>query len=184
MKKWGSVMKEIKIINENVIIRKGIKSDAKSLIEYLNLIGGESDFLTFGAGEYQKTIEQIEEFIESTSKKDNALFIVAEVNGKVIGNLNFSAGLSPRTTHVGEFGVSVLKKYWGNGIGEELIKYLIEWSKKSGIIRKINLRVRTDNKRGTNLYKKLGFSQEGILTRDFFINGKFYNSISMGLMID
>lgn len=184
MKKWGFAMNELKINNESVIIRRAVKPDAKSLIEYLNLIGGESDFLTFGAGEYPKTIEQIEEFIENASKKDNALFIIAEINGKIIGNLNFSAGLSPRITHVGEFGVSVLKKYWGNGIGEELIKYLIEWSKKSGIIRKINLRVRTDNTPGINLYKKLGFSQEGILTRDFFINDKFYDSMSMGLMID
>lgn len=45
-------------------------------------------------------------------------------------------------------------------MGEELIKYLIEWSKKSGIIRKINLRVRPDNAHGINLYKKLGFSEE------------------------
>lgn len=177
-------MKEIMINNERIILRKGITSDSKSLIEYLNIIGGESDFLTFGADGYQKTIEQIESFIESTSKKDNTLFIVAEINGKVIGNLNFSAGLSPRITHIGEFGVSVLKNYWGNGIGEELIKYLIEWSKKSGIIRKINLRVRTDNQRGINLYKKLGFLQEGILTRDFLINGKFYDSMAMGLIID
>ncbi|MCY6355937.1 GNAT family N-acetyltransferase [Clostridium sp. ZS2-4] len=177
-------MKEIQINNEKVIIRKGLKSDSKSLIEYLNIIGGQSDFLTFGADEYPKAIEQIEEFIESTSKKDNALFIVAELNGKIVGNLNFSAGLSPRITHVGEFGVSVLKEYWGNGIGEELIKYLIEWSKKSEIIRKINLRVRADNIRGINLYKKLGFLEEGTLTRDFFINGKFYDSIAMGLIID
>jgi predicted N-acetyltransferase YhbS len=55
--------------------------------------------------------------------KENALFIIAEVNVKVVGNLNFSGCLRQRTAHVGKFRVSVLKEYGGKGIGEELIKY-------------------------------------------------------------
>lgn len=177
-------MKEMKVKDEKVIISKANKSDAKSLIEYLNVIGGESDFLTFGAGQFGRSVEQEEDFIENALKKGNALFIIAEINGKVVGNLNFSGGPRKRTAHVGEFGVSILKEYWGNGIGEELIKYLISWSESSGIIRKINLRVRTDNTRGINLYKKLGFLEEGIVKRDFLINGEFYDSLLMGLLID
>lgn len=177
-------MKEINVNDEKIIIRKANKSDAKALIEYLNVIGGESDFLTFGIGQFGRNTEWEEDFIENALKKQNALFIIAEVNGKVVGNLNFSGGLRQRTAHVGEFGVSILKEYWGNGIGEELIKYLISWSKSSGIIRKINLRVRTDNIRGINLYKKLGFLEEGIVKRDFLINEEFYDSLLMGLLIN
>ncbi|MCY6483808.1 GNAT family protein [Clostridium aestuarii] len=177
-------MKEIKVKDEKIIIRKANKADAKALIEYLNVIGGESDFLTFAAGEFGRNVYEEEEFIENALKKENALFIIAEIHGKVVGNLNFSGGPRERNAHVGEFGVSVLKEYWGNGIGEELIKYLITWSKDSGIIRKINLRVRTDNALGIKLYKKLGFLEEGIVKRDFLINGKFYDSLLMGLLID
>jgi len=177
-------MKEINVNNEKVIIRKANKSDAKALIEYLNIIGGESDFLTFGIEQIGISVAQEEEFITNTLNKKNALFIIAEVNRKIVGNLNFSGGPRQRNAHAGEFGVSVLKKYWGNGIGEELIKYLIKWSKDSGIIRKINLRVRTDNTRGVCLYKKLGFLEEGIIKRDFLINGEFYDSLIMGLLVD
>lgn len=177
-------MKVINVNNEKIMIRKVNKSDAKALIEYLNVIGGESDFLTFGIGQFGISVEQEEDFIEGVLQNKNALFIIAEVNGKVVGNLNFSGGQRQRTAHVGEFGVSILKEYWGNGIGEELIKYLISWSKSSGIIRKINLRVRTDNIRGINLYKKFGFLEEGIVKRDFLINDEFYDSLLMGLMID
>jgi RimJ/RimL family protein N-acetyltransferase len=177
-------MKEMYINSKkSIVIRKAVKSDSKVLIEYLNTIGGESDFLTFGTGEFGRSIEQEEEFIESALKRENALFIIAEVDGKIVGNLNFSGGVRQRIAHVGEFGVSVLKEYWGNGIGEELIKYLINWSNTVGIIRKINLRVRTDNTRAISLYKKLGFLEEGILKRDFFINGEFYDSLLMGLEI-
>ncbi|MCI1945948.1 GNAT family N-acetyltransferase [Clostridium luticellarii] len=177
-------MKEISVNGKRVIIRKANKSDARALIEYLNVIAGESDFLTFGTGQIDISTEQEETFIENSLRKENALFIVAEINGKVVGNLNFSGGLTQRTAHIGELGVSILKEYWGNGIGRELIEYLISWSRNSKIIRKINLRVRTDNKRAINLYKKLGFSKEGIVKRDFLINEKFYDSLTMGLLID
>lgn len=113
-----------------------------------------------------------------------SLAIIAEVKGKVVGNLNFSGGPRERTSHVGEFGVSVLKEYWGNGTGEELIEYLINWSKGTGIIRKINLRVRNDNTRGIHLYRKLGFIEEGIIRRDFLVNREFYDCLQMGLLID
>jgi RimJ/RimL family protein N-acetyltransferase len=177
-------MREINFNNEKIIIREAVKSDANALIEYLNIIGGESDFLTFGIAQFGRSVEQEQDFIENTLKKKNALFIIAEINGKVVGNLNFSGGSRQRTAHVGEFGVSILKKYWGNCIGQELMEYLIDWSKNSGIIRKFNLKVRTDNTRGIHLYKKLGFLEEGIVKRDFLINGEFYDSLIMGLLID
>lgn len=178
-------MKKEKSINENkLIIRKATKSDAKAIIEYIETVSGESDYLTFGEGEFSLTVEQQEGFIDKISNQKNALFIIAEVEGKIVGNLSFSGGTKPRILHTGEFGVSVLKEYWGQGIGTKLIKYLIDWAKKSGTIRKINLRVRSDNYSAIQVYKKLGFNEEGLLTREFFINNKFYDSIFMGLTID
>lgn len=178
-------MKQFKLKNgDTVKIRKANKSDAKAILKYIDTISRESDFLTFGQGEFDKTIEQEECFIDNISKQNNALFIIAEIKGKIVGNLNFSGGARPRIVHTGEFGVSVLKDYWGQGIGSELIKCLIEWCKQSRIIRKINLRVRSDNYSAIHIYKKLRFNEEGVITRDFFIQNRFYDSIFMGLIID
>jgi len=80
--------------------------------------------------------------------------------------------------------VSVLKSYWSLGIGKHLIQSLLDWAKDGGIIRKINLQVKEDNEAGKVLYKKLGFHEEGRLTRDFCIDGKLYDSICMGIHID
>ena len=170
--------------DSSIAIRKATKSDAKAMLEYINKISSESDNLTFGKGEFPLTLEQEENFIDNISRQDNAIFIIAEIDGKIIGNLNFSGGTKPRIAHTGEFGVSVLKDYWGQGVGTYLIKYLINWSKESDIIRKINLRVRSDNYSAIHVYKKLGFIEEGLITRDLLINGSFYDSISMGMKID
>jgi RimJ/RimL family protein N-acetyltransferase len=177
-------MKEIIINGENLIIRRSKPSDAEALIEYINTVAGESDNLSFGIGEFDMNAQQEEVFIENILKKDNAISVVAEIGGKIVANLNFSGGSRKRLAHVGEFGISVLKEYWGHGIGEELIKYLINWSKESGIIRKINLKARTDNFKAIKLYKKLGFEEEGMLKRDILIDGIFYDILCMGMMID
>lgn len=178
-------MEHFKLRNgDAAVIREARRSDAKALVEYVNKVGGESDFLTFGSGEFGISIEQEEDFLEKAAKQDNSICLIVEAGGRIVGNLNFLGGARPRTAHTGEFGISVLKDYWGNGIGTELIRYLIKWCKGTGIIRKINLYVRTDNVSAINVYKKLGFIEAGVITREFKIGDKLYDSMSMGFHID
>lgn len=178
-------MKSLRLRNgQTLTIRTAIKEDALNLIYYISKIGGESNFLTFGENEFDITVEKEEAIIESHMGVDNKLFIIAEIENKIVGSLNYSGGSRPRTKHTGEFGVSVGKEYWGLGIGEQLIKYMIDWGIESNVVKKINLRVREDNYVAIGLYKKLGFKNEGIITRDFYIDGEYYNSISMGLELE
>ena len=177
-------MKHLQIKGKQAIIRRATKSDAKALVDYLNTIGAESDFLTFGKEGLGITVEAEEAFIESNISKDNTLFLVAEIEDQIIGNLNFSGGIRARTRHAGEFGVSVLKEYWGQGLGGELITYLIDWAKSSPVITKINLQVRTDHHRGIKLYKKFGFAEEGYKRKEILIEGQYYDMLLLGLSID
>ncbi|EST11409.1 GNAT family N-acetyltransferase [Sporolactobacillus laevolacticus] len=168
-----------------MIIRKARKTDAAAMINFLHQIAGETDFLTFGsADDLHVTVEKEEKLFEDYFNRDNGLNLIAEYDGQIAGNLIFSGGTKKRTAHAGEFGISVRKDFWGRGIGKALIARLIEWSKESGVIRKINLRVRSDNARAIHLYKSFGFKEEGVITRDFLINDVFYDSIQMGLFID
>ncbi|MBS4536351.1 GNAT family N-acetyltransferase [Clostridium sp. D2Q-14] len=178
-------MKDIKLNNgKKLIIRTAIKEYARDLIDYVNQIAKESDFLTFGKGEFNITVEKEEDILQNHFDSGNMLYIVALIDDEIVGSLNFGGGHRPRIMHTGEFGVSVLKKYWGLGIGKELVKYMIDWADEGKIIKKINLRVREDNKIAIELYKKLGFKKEGIITRDFYVNEKYYSSIQMGLELD
>lgn len=169
---------------QNLIIRSAEKEDASRLINYISKVGGESDFLTFGENEFDTTIEKEEEIIESYISAENKLFIIAEIDDKIVGSLNFNGGVRKRTGHTGEFGITVSKEYWGLGIGKELIIYMIDWAKNGDIVKKINLRTREDNEGAIGLYTRLGFKTEGIISRDFLLNGNYYNSICMGLEID
>jgi RimJ/RimL family protein N-acetyltransferase len=181
----GIKMKNLILKNgDTVTIRKACKSDGRPMLEFMNAVSRETEFLTFGEGEFDMTVEQEESFIDNISKQSNALLIIAELQGRIVGNLFYSGGARKRIAHTGEFGVSVLKEFWGQGIGKELIKYLIEFCKQSRIIRKINLKVRSDNYSAIHVYKKLGFIEEGVITRDLLIRGDFYDSILMGLSVN
>ena len=48
---------------DNIEIRQAVPDDAEALIEYLNMIGGESDNLTFGKDEFPITAEQERTFL-------------------------------------------------------------------------------------------------------------------------
>lgn len=144
----------------------------------------KSDFLTFGENEIEITIEKEQQSIVSINNKINSIMAVAFLDGEIVGSIVFRGGERIRVIHVGEMGVTVRKPYGGIGIGSFLIEFLIDWAKKTRIIKKINLRVRTDNGNGIKLYEKFHFKEEGILLRDFCINDKFYDSMRMGLLID
>ncbi len=169
---------------EVVVIREARGDDAARLLEYIDAISVESEYLTFGQGEFVMTVEQETQFLEQTAKQPNAIYFVAEIDSKIIGAASFAGGARPRLKHVGEFGVSVSKSYWGNGIGTALVQSILDWSKETGIIRKVDLLVRADNMSAIHVYKKLGFSIEGIQSRSLCIDGIFYDSILMGYKVD
>lgn len=178
-------MKTIHLKNgQTVQIKEAGKGDAPELVIYLQMIGAQSDFLTFGPGELEVSVSEEEVFLEESRITKNRIMLLALVGDKVIGCLNFTGGIRARIQHTGEFGVSVLKNYWDQGIGTVLVQELIQWAKDSNKVRKLNLRVRSDNDRAIRVYEKIGFIQEGLITREFFISGQFFDCIYMGLTID
>lgn len=178
-------MKTYPLKDESILlIREAEVDDAAALLSYLRTVGGETSFLTFSADDFNTTLEQEEAFIREARAVANKLMLVGIVEGEIVSALTFSGGPRPRIAHVGEFGISVLKKHWSKGIAAKMINELIAWAKNSGVIKKINLKVNVENENAANLYRKLGFVEEGIVTRDIFVEGQFRDSYLMGLAID
>ena len=167
-----------------ITIRRPRADDAPAILEYLRRVGAESGFLSFGAE--GPPISETEEraFLASVATARNAIVLLAELNGEIVGNLTFRGGNRARTRHVGEFGISVARRAQGCGVGRRLMELLLEWARDGGVVRKINLVVRTDNDRAIALYESLGFLIEGRRRRDMLIDGVFHDSLIMGLLVD
>ncbi len=169
---------------QTLLVRVVTTADAALMVDFLKQVAGESDFLSFGQGEVQLTVADELAMITKCLHADNDLFLVAEMDGRIVGNLIFRGGVRIRTRHSGEFGVSVFRDFWGLGIASDLIGALIAWAEQNGLIKKINLKVREDNAGAIRLYRSFGFSEEGRISRDFCVNGTYYHSILMGLEIN
>jgi RimJ/RimL family protein N-acetyltransferase len=166
-----------------LLIRPATVGDAAALLEYVEAVGGESDFLSFGAGDFGLSLAEEEVFLRKLATRDNEFYIVGQLNGAIVSALTFTAGERPRVRHRGEFGISVRKEFWGMGIGSLMLDRLLEWARRTQIINKINLRVRADNLRAIRLYERKGFVREGTITREVLVDGNYFSHYLMGLQL-
>jgi RimJ/RimL family protein N-acetyltransferase len=167
-----------------VRIRRAEPDDAAAILAYLGRVGGETVNLTFGAEGPGFSEEEEREYLARVSAADNSLAILALAGDEIVGSLTFDGGRRPRMRHAGEFGISVLQAYAGQGLGKALLEYMLAWAERSGVVRKINLKVRVDNLPAIRLYEQMGWVHEGRTTRDTLIDGEFNDCLLMGREVD
>ena len=100
---------------EEFDIREATPEDAEKIIAYLAQVGGETDYLSFGKEGLPISTEEEEKFIQNINKEEHSVLYVVWKNGEIIGDASLS-GFSRRMSHRAEFGISVVKSEWGQGI--------------------------------------------------------------------
>lgn len=168
---------------QEISIRKASAEDAEEIIEYLNIVGGESDNLLFGKNEFALTVEQEREHIKAINSSDKGCMLIGRINGTIASVVSLSGYGRERIAHRGEIAVSVRKDYWNSGVGTAMINELIHFAKETAKIEIIGLNVKSDNVNAIQLYEKLGFRKIGTYEKFFKINGKYYNSDMMNLYL-
>lgn len=162
------------------ILRCPTQYDADELSKLRVKIDGETENLDREAGEGLLSEEDFENLIYEDNESDRNLFLVAEVKGEIIGFTRLEGNILSRFRHKAEFGICILKEYWGYGIGKVLIKNALKWADSAGI-KKISLNVVQTNTKAVELYKSYGFVEEGLLINDrIHKDGKYCNTVIMG----
>lgn len=165
-------------------LRTAVVEDAAGCLEYVEKVSGQSNFLTFGPGEFGLSLEEEENVIRDKASRVNELFLLGFIDDALVAQLTVNAPKRPRLMHAVEFGISVDSSVWGLGIGAAMIEYLLEWANNNPIIRKVNLQVLPQNTSAIKLYEKYGFAVEGRKLRDNLQNGVFSDVLLMGILID
>lgn len=149
---------------DNIIIREAEELDAEVLIENAkNSIKNLDDILLEN---FNPTIDQELEWINSFRNKENNLLLVATYEDKVIGNIEIRTPSNSKNKHTALIGMGVIKAWRGKGIGTFLMDSLITWVKEKSSIEILWLQVFATNENAIKLYQKMGFTIDGI-QKDF-----------------
>lgn len=165
-----------------LIFREATSEDAEALLVHLRAVGGETDNLTFGSEGFQISAEREARFINRFSKNADEVMYVVSDGDLIVANGVIERERIPRLSHRTRLTVTVLRDYWGQGIGKRLMEMMIDFCRRTSA-EVITLEVRADNDRAVSLYTGFGFTVVGRMKRYFKINGEYHDAFLMELLI-
>ena len=165
-----------------IIFRQAMPQDSAALLIHLKTVGAETDNLTFGKEGFQISPEREARFINRFIKNGDEIMLVATDGELIVANGVIERERIPRLSHRARLTLTVLRDYWGRGIGTALMEQMLDFCRESGA-KLVYLECRADNERAVGLYKKFGFEISGELKRYFKINGEYHNALVMELLL-
>lgn len=152
---------------KKLLMRNGLPEEGGELLRVFNATHTETDFLLTYPEENTFTEEQESRFLKEKYENDKEIEIVAFVDGKIVGSAGFEAiGSKFKVKHRCDFGISILKDYWGMGIGKALTQACIDCAQTAGYSQ-IELEAVAQNSRAISMYESLGFVEFGRNPRGF-----------------
>ncbi len=172
---------------EEVTLRAAKWEDLQAMIEFANsLVDERTPDPDFGVIlDRRQDLESESQWLANLLagiESDRELSVVAEVRGKLVGNSEVRRGSVNDEFHHGKLGISVSKGYREQGIGLEMMKTLVEESRKAGL-KTIELEVFATNPRAVHVYEKVGFRQVGRIPKKIFRNNRFIDIILMAMVL-
>lgn len=145
-----------------VRIREAQPEDAAELIAYFRRVFAEPGInLITEADEFAPTVEMESRTIRDFARQVNSLFLVAESNGQIVGQLTLEGGKRRNVRHAAVLGITVAHGWRGQGIGRRLLEHAIRWARDGRLLTRIELHVFARNEGAIRLYRALGFELEG-----------------------
>ncbi len=169
-----------KLIGERIYLSPRNSEDVEKFTEWLNDFEttdylGRSGIITTLAGEKQ--------YLEKSNSQEAIFVIVIIGEDKMIGTVSLeNIDKINRTATLGIFIGD--KKYRGKGYGVEAIRLILEYGFKYMNLYNIKLDLIEFNTRALKCYEKCGFKEYGRRRKCKFINGKYYDTILMDILVD
>lgn len=146
-------LKDGRIVN---LVPLSRKIPVKSLLTYINSFVDEGAYLMHDKKLTYKEEKQWYEDTLKKIKKGQGLQYYLLHKGRVVAGIGAVQDRARARNNIG-LGIAISKEFRGIGLGEKLLKFIINKSKKKFKPKNIYLFAFAENKPALNLYKKLGF---------------------------
>ncbi|TPL85239.1 GNAT family N-acetyltransferase [Mesorhizobium sp. B2-3-13] len=148
-------------------------SDAEALCAIFNMPGFRWGTLRMPF----ETVDQVERRIAKSGQETT--WIVAELDGKVVGHGSLVVQSSPRRSHIGEINIGLDDGFVGKGIGSAILGALLDVADNWRALKRVELSVYVDNEPAIHLYTSHGFEVEGRHVKAGFTDGQYRDLLSM-----
>ena len=155
---------------------------AGAALAFGRAVAAETAFLHRLPSERAPGAEAMESVLRQFAQAPNCLLLHAWNGDCIVGEAGLQGGALERTCHVGSIGIAVLRAHWGRGIGRALLLELETFARKAGILR-IELSVMAHNERARDLYRRLGYVEEGVLRWAARIDGTLIDEVAMAKLL-
>ncbi|WP_455149230.1 N-acetyltransferase family protein [Schaalia odontolytica] len=160
-----------------LLVRNAVASDARALSETMRRTHSETDYLLSYPDEQGTDDEREARSLAETERSDDGVELVAVVDGKIVGSAGVEAvGSRRKVAHRARFGISILKEYWGMGIGRVLMDASIDCARQAGYTQ-LELEVVADNERAVSLYRRAGFEEYGRNPRGYWCSSTGFQEL-------
>lgn len=171
--------------NRRVVLREPHRLDAKKLLVFINGLVNEKkrdEYSRLHTGfESKLTIRQEKAWLDEllTGIRDGDIIsVLAEVDGKIVGNGEIVRGEYMETKHHGRLAITIHGTHRGLGIGREMIHVLLAGARQQGL-KNIHVEFLAKNKQAVSAYKNSGFKEVGRLPGKVYRNGRFLDALIM-----
>jgi RimJ/RimL family protein N-acetyltransferase len=175
------------ILGEKIRLRRPERTDLPRFAAWLD----DPEVRRHLALVYPMSVVLEEKWFEEQLKAEpalQALVIEAErVGGEAawnaVGVIGFHA--IDWRSRAGELGLFIGEKtLWNAGYGTDATRTLVQWGFRELNLNRVFLRVFEDNAAAIRCYEKIGFRHEGRLRQDRFQDGRYLDTLVMGLLRD
>lgn len=164
---------------EELIIRPAQPQDASRIIAITQELAQEENcYISYTVEEASIDVAKEEARIQRLTD----LFIVAELGGKLVGDLSLTKDAWTLTGHVAYLGMEIQKGYRNQGIGTRLMQQALDWAARQRI-RRVELEVFAENAPAIHLYQKFGFEVEGRKRHAIYKWGRYLDMLIMGRLL-
>lgn len=139
-------------MSEQLVIREAVPKDAQQLLNFLNRVSQESDFIEHDSTRHVTKADE-ELSLDAIYNSAHDELIIAKLGPDIIG---FSR-LEKFSVTESEYGIVVEKAFWNQGVGSYLTEDILAYAKESPI-KKVSLEVYKNNPAAIHLYQKHGFT--------------------------
>jgi RimJ/RimL family protein N-acetyltransferase len=166
-------------VGELIYLRPLEREDAPTIAPWINDPDVSRNLLQY----LPLNVRAEEQFIDRLYQDDQqtALGIVVKETDRLIGVTGLHK--HDHRSRQASFGILLgVKTEWDKGYGTEATALVVRYAFDTLNLNRVWLHVFEDNARAIRAYEKVGFRREGLLRQDNFRDGRYGNTVVMGLL--